>query len=235
MKYSPMELFIKARKNTLPEQIWVCIAAALTSTFYFYEYQYEAHAPIRAPFLLFMTAVIFVIWIICSFFSGRDGRFGFAIFTFLYWGLPFVYTLYYAGRDNVRNYDKWLSLINKIAGAMLCNPFSEASGRLNIAPQAMAALLVLISLACYIGGLLLKHRYTARFEDNSGEGYEGEYEQDEDSEELNDAADEKDRQSAEDDGGKELTFGGNTTPDLKDILGIAENKHENDTPGGENE
>ncbi len=233
MKYSPMELFIKARKNTLPEQIWVCIAAALTSTFYFYEYQYERFAPIRAPFLLFMTVVIFAVWIICSFFSGRDGRFGFAVFTFLYWGIPFVYTLFYAGRDNLRGYNKWLSMLNKISNALLCNPFSEASGKLNTSPQVMAAALVLISLACYIAGLLLKRRYVMSMADKSAEGYDGEYIRDEEDDSTDVTADTAADPS---DGGSELTFGGRNTatPDLKDILGIeAKPDGADETPGAE--
>lgn len=169
MKYSPLELFVKARKNTLPENIWVCVAAALTSTFYFYEYQYESFAHIRRPLLLIMTAVIFVIWIVCSLFSGRDGRFGFAVFTFLYWELPFVYTLYYAGRNNVKHYNKWLSLLNKICTAMLCNPFSEASEKINMTPQTMAELLVMVSLAVYLGAFFLKRWCDAKAADSSGE------------------------------------------------------------------
>ena len=169
MKYSPLELFVKARKSTLPENIWVCVAAALTSTFYFYEYQYESFAHIRRPLLLIMTAVIFVIWIVCSLLSGRDGRFGFAVFTFLYWELPFIYTLYYAGRNNVKDYNKWLSLLNKICTAMLCNPFSEASEKINMTPQTMAELLVIVSLAVYLGAFFLKRWCDAKAADGSGE------------------------------------------------------------------
>lgn len=234
MKYSPLELFIKARKNTLPEQIWVCVAAALTATFYFYEYQYEQHFPVREPFLLCMAAVIFVVWIICSLFSGRDGRFGFAIFTFAYWGLPFVYTLFYAGRDNVRGYDKWLSLLNKIATALLCNPFSEASGKMNMAPQAMAAALVFISLIAYMGGFFLKRWYTAKH-DKSGEGYEGEYIADEDTEaDVTSAQAVPASDKADETHG--LSFGGGSSepPDLKSILGIEDKRSDDtDTPAGE--
>lgn len=174
MRFSPVELFLKARKNTLPESILVCIAAALTSTFYFYEYQYEKFFPLREPLLLFMTAAIFLIWISCSLFAGRDGRFGFAIFTFAYWAVPFVYTLYYAGRDNVRQYNKWLALINKICSGLLNNPFSTVAEKTNTVPQTYAALLVMISLAVYMLGFFIRRRLEEKYGDGE-EGYDGEY------------------------------------------------------------
>lgn len=223
-RFSPMQLFLKARKNTLPENIWVCIAAALISTFYFYEYQYEKFAPIREPLLLGMTAVIFVIWIICSLLSGRDGRFGFAIFTFAYWGVPYAYTIFYANRDNLEHYNKWLALINRICSAMLCNPFSEVSERTNIAPQVFAALLVIISLAIYIGGFFLKRRYDAKLADNSGDGYEGEYTRDDDTEDEM-----LELQTAAADPGQPVSFGNDKPtktdpPDLKSALGITDSE-----------
>ncbi len=174
MKFSPLDLFLKARKNTLPENILVCMAAALTSTFYFYEYQYEKFFPIREPILLCMTGAIFLIWISCSFFAGRDGRFGFAVFTFVYWAVPFVYTLYYAGRDNVRQYNKWLSLINKAFTAMLSNPFSTVAEKTNTVPQTYAALLVMISLAVYMLGFFIMRRLDEKYGDDNG-NYDGEY------------------------------------------------------------
>ncbi len=162
MKLSPIDIFLKARRNTLPESIMVCIAAALTSTFYFYEYQYEQHGNIREPFLLFMSAAIVVIWLSCSLFAGRDGRFGFAVFTFVYWTVPYTYTLYYAGRDNVKQYDKWLSMLNKICSALVDNPFSAVAAKIKTAPSTIAALLVMISLGVYMLGFFLKQRIDAK-------------------------------------------------------------------------
>lgn len=239
-RYSPMQLFLNARKNTLPENIWVCIAAALIPTFYFYEYQYESFGSIREPLLLIMAPVIFILWISCSLFSGRDGRFGFAIFTFVYWGLPYAYTLFYAGRDNIRQYNKWLAMINKVCSALLCNPFSEVSSKTNIAPQVFAALLVIISLAVYMGGFFLKHRFDAKLADNSGEGYDGEYSRGDEDED-----DTPELPESEIDVGQPVTFGAETgkkkdLPDLKSALGIADsdsgrNINDDDTGSGESD
>lgn len=228
MRFDPVELFIKARKNTLPESIMVCIAAALTSTFYFYEYQYEKYFPLREPLLLCMTGAIFLIWISCSLFSGRDGRFGFAIFTFAYWAVPFVYTLYYAGRDNLRQYNKWLAMVNKICTAMLNNPFSEVAGKTNTVPQTFAALLVMISLAFYMLGFFIRQKYDEKHGDDE-DGYDGEYIGDE-----NDRVSRVGEENAEEmleiirqnkGKSKPLMFGSNDDkknepPDLKTALGF---------------
>ncbi|MCR4779629.1 MAG: hypothetical protein K5876_00895, partial [Ruminiclostridium sp.] len=170
MNFSPLELFRKARRNTLPEQIWACVAAALTATFYFYEYQFESVLHIRTPLLLCMAAAIFVIWTICSFSSGRSEQFGFAIFTFIYWGFPFIYTLYYSGRDNLKHYNKWLSMLNKSMTAVLCNPFSEAAAKVHTTPQTIASALVFISMMSYIGGLLLGRYFDSKAQKGSVTG-----------------------------------------------------------------
>ena len=154
MKVRLLERFVNGRKNTLPENIIVCIATALAGTFYYYEYYYGEN--LHTFVCLFISAAIVITWLLCSVCSGRDGKPGFMIFAFLYWSVPYIYILWYDTRDNLHNYNKWLAMSNKIARALLLNPFDEAAKKLGASPIDITAILLIFVMVMYIAGFLLK-------------------------------------------------------------------------------
>ncbi|MBP3855260.1 MAG: hypothetical protein IK990_06580 [Ruminiclostridium sp.] len=186
MKTGLLERFVKSGKNTLAENIVVCIAAALAGTFYFYEYYYESHIQIHSTLCLLITAAIAVIWLVCAAKSGKDGKLGFIIFAFLYWSIPYIYILYYSSRDNLHNYSKWLSIADRIAKALLYNPFFEAAKKLGTSTVVLAAVLLILVMAAYIGGFFAAHRFRTVSESTGDDSYEGEYVMDEEEEEDQD-------------------------------------------------
>lgn len=170
MKVGLLERFASGVKCTLPENIAVCTAAALAGTFYFYEYYYGERLHTAA--CLAITALIAVIWLVCSVCSGRDRRVGFIVFSFLYWGAPYVYILWYGTRDNLHDYNKWLAAISKAAKALLYNPFYTAAEKLGSSPAVLASVLLIFVMAGHIAGYLLYRAYEKRKETSSDTGTE---------------------------------------------------------------
>ena len=187
MKVGLLERFVNGRKNTLPENIIVCIATALAGTFYFYEYYYGEK--VHTLVCLFISIAIAVTWLICSVCSGRDGKLGFMIFAFLYWSIPYIYILWYDTRDNLHDYNKWLAMSNKVAKAVLLNPFDEAARKLGTSPINLASILLIFVMGMYIAGFLFKRTYEAKRASANEviyQEYEGEYVIDEEDNEDND-------------------------------------------------
>ncbi len=190
MKVGLLDKFINGKKNSLPENILICVAVALAGTFYFYEYFYGEK--IHSVACLFITAAIAVTWIICSVCSGRDGKIGFMIFAFLYWSVPYVYILWYDTRDNLHDYNKWLAMSNKIAKALIINPFDEAAKRTGTSAFTLASVLLLSVMVTYIGGVMIKRYYDSKKASANEDGYDeydGEYVLDEESEDETDNED----------------------------------------------
>lgn len=167
MKVGLSEVSYENRKNTLAENIVVCIAVSLAGTFYFCEYFYGE--TIHTAVCLILTAAIAVTWLICSLCSGRDGRLGFMIFAFLYLGIPYIYILWYGTRDNLHDYNKWLAMSNKIAKAILCDPFGEAAQKTGSSPETLAAVLLISVMAAYIAGILITIAKSAKTAAGRGE------------------------------------------------------------------
>ena len=197
MKTGLKERFIKGGKNTLSENMIVCIAAALAGTFYFYEYYYESQFALHTNLSLVISAVIFVIWLICAAFSGKDGKIGFVVFAFLYWSLPYIYLLYYSSRDNLSNYSKWLALLKRAATAMLYNPFYEAAKKFGTDPVTLAAVLLICIMGVYVAAYFVRRSYDNELkasEEIDYDDYDGEYVIDEDDRDYEDDDEEEDEE-----------------------------------------
>ena len=170
MKNSLLENFVNGGRNTLAENITVCTTTALAGTFYFYENHFGVK--IHTVFCVLITAAIAAIWLICALFSGKDGKIGFVIFSFLYWSVPYVYILWYGARDNLHDYSKILSACNKTAGALLYNPFYEASEMMDTNPDILASILVILIMVAYVAGYLIKRISEAKRNDNNYLNYD---------------------------------------------------------------
>lgn len=184
MKIGLLERFIKGKTNSLSENIIVCVGTALTGTFYFYEYR--CGEELRSVIGMTVSVLIAVIWMICAATSGRDEKIGFVIFSFLYWSVPYIYTLWYESRDNLMDYNKWLSMSNRAAVAVLTNPFSAAAEKFGTSPVILAAILLILVMLAYISGLLVKRRYDTNRTEMSDPDGEYEIDDDDENEVMND-------------------------------------------------
>ena len=87
--------FLLNRKNSLLENIVLCLAITLASAFFQYDYYYFFMDILRA----ITSVLLLVTWLWCGFISGRDKKWGFLIFAGVYWLVPFVYILWYDSVD----------------------------------------------------------------------------------------------------------------------------------------
>lgn len=192
MKTSLLDRFIKRGKNTTAENIFICIAAALTGTFYFYEYYYERIVHIHSLICIVISILIAAIWIICSLISGRNKKISFVIFAFLYWSIPYIYILCYSANSSGKHISKWLKIADRVARALFYNPFYEVAKKTGASSGALAATLLILVMGAYVCGYVLSVR-----DEKKSEKYDGEYELDED-EELYDDTDEESGKSPDD-------------------------------------
>ena len=126
MKLRPVDIFLKSGKNTAVENCFACLLISLVGTFFYYEYFFEIRIAIHGIFTWLIAAAMLLLWTKCALICGRDRKFGFAIFAFAYWGFPYMYIIYYSGRDNLRGYNKWLAMTNRIV-----ERFKEMGGELH--------------------------------------------------------------------------------------------------------
>lgn len=154
-----IELFMASGRDRAFSVMMICAAAALTGTFYYYDRQYSFSTDICVS----ITFVIFFVWLLFALLSGKDRRIGFIVFSYAYWLIPYLYVLFYNSRDNVRNYDKWLSMINRIASAILKNPFYVAANRLRTDPTVLAAVLLMSVMIFYVLGNFIAYFYDKNF------------------------------------------------------------------------
>ncbi len=147
--------FMENRSYNAAERIMMCALIALSGTFFFYDY-YQSFAEIAR---IVITALIFVIWFYCALCAGKDKQWGFIIFGYLYWVIPYIYILYYNSRDNVRGYSKWLSLFNKIADMLFAKPFEYAAGKLGTDSVTLACIVLGGTTLLFIGGFMMRFFY----------------------------------------------------------------------------
>lgn len=133
------------KENTFLENVFMCLGITLASAFCYYDH-YNSFAEI---FRVMYAFLIFVVWIIGGFSSGKSQKKGFLIFIVLYWTIPNAYMLYYSLRNNVQGYSKWLSMINKFADLIANKPFGYVSEAMNISEQVCVVSLVLMSGSAY--------------------------------------------------------------------------------------
>ena len=147
--------FMENRRYNAAERIMMCALIALSGTFFYYDY-YQSFADIAR---IVITVLIFVVWFYCALCAGKDKQWGFIIFGYLYWVVPYIYMVYYNSRDNVRGYSKWLSLFNKIADMIFVKPFEFVAGKLEIDPVALACVVLGGTTFLFIGGFLMRFFY----------------------------------------------------------------------------
>ena len=149
-KYISKLLF--GKNNSLLENIILCLAITLACAFTYYD-RYNSFMGVTRAVL---SVLIFMIWIIGAFSSGKGRKWGFLIFTGLYWLIPHLYMVFYSGRDNVRGYSKWLSLCNKSADILVNKPFTALSESTGTEEYIFVIILGVIVVSAYFIGVNLK-------------------------------------------------------------------------------
>lgn len=139
---------IYGKNNSLSENIAVCFAAALAAAFMYYDH-YNGFAEILR---IAAGVLLFASWFFAGFSSGKKNRFGFLFFAVGYWLVPNIYMLFYASRDNLRGYSKWLSFLNKAADILANKPFSYIAEKLGSREWIYAAAVTVISVSAYFIG-----------------------------------------------------------------------------------
>lgn len=149
-KYISKLLFGKS--NSLLENIVLCLAITLACAFMYYDRYNSFMGTVRTV----LSVLIFVIWIIGAFSSGKGKKWGFLIFTGLYWLIPHLYMIFYSMRDNVKGYSKWLSLCRKSADILVNKPFSALSESTGTGEYIFVIALCVIVVSSYFIGVNLK-------------------------------------------------------------------------------
>ena len=155
--------FMLSRKNSTLENILLCAAISLAGSFVFFEHRNSLVDAARP----FVTVLIFVTWAVCGFSSGKNKSIGFAVFGGAYWLIPYLYMLYYSGRDNVRGYSKWLSLLNKYADLLFNKPFEAAAEKMQTEIWMLVVTLVIVTGSAYFIGMNLHSIYESGAVDSS--------------------------------------------------------------------
>ncbi len=140
------------KTNKLSENIILCLAITLAAAFTYYDHYNGFMEGMR----IFLAFFIFVIWMIGSFSAGKSKQWGFLIFTGIYWIMPRLYLLYYPTRDNLRNYSKWLSMLNKISDIIVNKPFTYIAEKTGEAELLFTVVLMVIVVSMYFIGVNLR-------------------------------------------------------------------------------
>lgn len=118
LKVNAIKNSVLNKKNTLAENIVLCLAITLSSAFFWFDNYYGFMSVLR----IVVAVMLFVVWLWCGFISGKNQSWGFLVFTAAYWAIPYLYMLFYSMRDNVKGYSKWLSLLNKFCDLLFDKP-----------------------------------------------------------------------------------------------------------------
>lgn len=157
--------FVLNKKNTLSENIFLCLAVTLTCAFFYYDNYYGFMGVLR----VICAVLLFVVWVWCSFLSGKNNSWGFLIFTAVYWAAPYIYMLFYGMRDNVRGYSKWLSMFNKISDLLFVKPFGCIADSTGWGIYSLVLTLIAMVILAYVVGTNLSFflRKAAKIDEHS--------------------------------------------------------------------
>ncbi len=136
------------KSNTLSENIILCIAVSMASAFIYY----DLHNGYMEIVRIILAVLILAAWIMGAFSAGKSKQWGFLIFTGVYWILPRLYMIYYADRDNLRDYCKWLSLLNKSADIVVNKPFQYLCDNLGESVMLFTVILLTFTVSAYCMG-----------------------------------------------------------------------------------
>ena len=152
---SLIQRFVNGKGTAFAERCLLCMAITVACIFYSFEDHYPHSDLIRIALFCLMAAV----WFVSAAESGKDKKPAFPVFMCIYWVLPYIFTLYYSVRDNVKHYLKPLSFINRVCKDLLFLPFEEVSKRLGIGSLPAMFGFFLCVAVFYVFGVMLRGRH----------------------------------------------------------------------------
>ena len=140
--------FVLGRKNSLFENIVLCLAITLASAFFWFDSYHSFMGILRAV----VSVLLMFIWLWCGFLSGKDKKWGFLIFSGAYWLVPYLYTLYYSARDNIKDYNAVITMLYKFADLLFDKPMKTIAEFTNCGVHIwVLSLIILVGTAYYVG------------------------------------------------------------------------------------
>ncbi len=162
--------FVLDRKNNLFENIALCVAITLTSAFFSYDTYYfflDFLRPVVSVLLLF-------IWLWCGFKSGIHKKWGFLVFTAVYWLVPYLYMLFYRMQDGVEVFGSVTGMFNKFAMLIYERPMINIAEFTHCGVNIWILSLGILTFALYYAGVNVAYILKAKEEKEEAEKEEAE-------------------------------------------------------------
>ena len=156
---SLIKRFVNGSKASIPEIIMLCAAASLSAMFYYH----EDHIPHSGYMKLAAFCVMAAVWIWSAVICGKDKRASFPLILCIYWTVPYAFTFYYDARDNVRNYSKALSFLNRVSTDIAFSPFKEISRTARMDLNIVITVFLFTVIVFYMFGFLIRCRCDKAF------------------------------------------------------------------------
>ena len=141
--------FLMNKKNSLLENIVLCLAVTLTSAFWLYDSYYFFMDILRAV----VSAMLFIVWLWCGFLSGRDRKWGFLVFAGAYWLIPYLYMLFYGSRNGMTYYDDILKLLYRFSDLLFNRPLRIIADLTNCGVRIWVLSLIILTFTMYFVGV----------------------------------------------------------------------------------
>lgn len=162
--------FVLDRRNSLFENIALCVAITLTSAFFSYDTYYF--------FLDFLRPVVSVllmfIWLWCGFKSGIHKKWGFLAFTAAYWLVPYLYMLYFSSRDNIKDYNAVLTMLYKFSNLIYKKSMTGIAEFTHCGVNIWVLSLAILTFTLYYAGMNVSYILKAKEEKEEAEKEEAE-------------------------------------------------------------
>lgn len=141
--------FLMSRKNSLLENIVLCLAVTLASAFF----QYDNYNFFMGVLRAVVSVMLFIAWLWCGFLSGRDRKWGFLVFAGAYWLVPYLYMLFYGMRDGRTHYDNILELSYKFSDLLFSKPLLTIAVFTNCGVNIWVLSLIILTFTMYFVGV----------------------------------------------------------------------------------
>lgn len=144
--------FFGKAENSLAENIYLCMAVSFACGIF----GYESAAGNMTMFNSIIGNFLFIaVWCYCAFVSGLKKRWGFLVFTGIYYIAPYLYMLYYAGRNNLKYYNGALAALNRLSELFFTKPLERTAEAVNSSVVLIVICLVIMILSVYFIGFFI--------------------------------------------------------------------------------
>lgn len=147
--------FVLGRKNSLLENIILCLVITLASAFFWFDNYHGFMGILRAV----VSVLLVFIWLWCGFLSGKDKKWGFLIFAGAYWLVPYLYMLYYSARDNIKDYNAIITMLYNFADLLFDKPLKTIAEHTNCGVYIWVLSLIILTITAYFVGINVSDIY----------------------------------------------------------------------------